>query len=600
MLDLETLMRVPCVDPTNGFDLSPDGSQAAFSWNPSGSWQVYTLALAAGAPEPRPLAGASSSPGASFTPRFSPDGKRLACVVDRDGGENFHLVVHELETGAQHDLTRGVDYALQPNFSWSPDGSQIAFASDQSGTFDAYVMPSSGGAEVRVLSIGHPVWDVRFSPDGAWLAVTFESSGQDYGVQIVSLREGSAFSLSEGGAPLNAHNPCWSPDSRRLAFHGDAPDGFHQIGLFDLASREVDWLTHERADHRSPNWSKDGSRLVYVRARGASDEIVVRPLHGTGRDACYRVAPGVHYKPRFTPDGRELVFVFNDPRRPPDLWKLDLATGHATQLVRSLPPILAQATFPMPQQITYPGLDGTPVPALCYADAAAGPRPAVVVVHGGPNWHYQMEWYPFMTHLASRGWVVLAPNYRGSTGYGREWQYANRLDLGGVDTDDVAAAAEHLANQGLADPDRIAVTGRSHGGYLTMTSLTTYPHLWVAGSGVVPFTNWFTCHARSRGDLQHWDLQMMGDPVQNHDLWRERSPYFHLQHVQAPVQLICGAHDPRCPAEDSIEARDRLRALDKQVEFHLYEDEGHSFLKTENLIRSEAQRVRFLERHLEP
>jgi dipeptidyl aminopeptidase/acylaminoacyl peptidase len=204
-----------------------------------------------------------------------------------------------------------------------------------------------------------------------------------------------------------------------------------------------------------------------------------------------------------------------------------------------------------------------------------------------------------MAHCASRGWAVLAPNYRGSTGYGRDWQNASRFDYGGVDTDDCAAGAMYLVRQGLADPARIAVSGRSHGGYLTMTCLTRFPELWAAGAAVVPFLNWAASHERSRPDLQHWDIENMGDPQEHHSRWREASPFFFLDRVRAPVQLICGANDPRCPAEDSLAARDRLQELGKPVELLLYADEGHVFLKQENLLDAEGRRVAFLAQALE-
>ena len=194
---------------------------------------------------------------------------------------------------------------------------------------------------------------------------------------------------------------------------------------------------------------------------------------------------------------------------------------------------------------------------------------------------------------------MLAPNYRGSTGYGREWQLANRFELGRSDTMDVAAGVDYLLGEGLADPQRIAITGRSHGGYLTMTCLAFYPERWAAGSAVVPFLNWFTSHANSRKDLQHWDLENMGDPVNNEALWRERSPYFRLEEIQAPVQLICGANDPRCPASESTAARDALLRLGKEVDLLLYPDEGHTFLKVENVVDHELKRVEFLRRALE-
>jgi len=303
----------------------------------------------------------------------------------------------------------------------------------------------------------------------------------------------------------------------------------------------------------------------------------------------------VHSTPRFTPDGRQVVVGFESPCQPNDLWLLTLDSGEFRQLTSSLPTSLQSQDFVFPEHITYPSLDGTPVPALLFKpDGISGMQPAVIVVHGGPNWLYQFTWNPFIQHLTGRGWIVLAPNYRGSTGYGRDWQLASRFDLGGVDTADVVAGADYLVREGLADPQRIAVTGRSHGGYLTMTCLTQYPQRWAAGAAVVPFLNWFTSHANVRVDLQHWDIENMGDPEQNHDLWQMRSPYFFLDRIQAPVQLICGGNDPRCPPSESISAQQALQALGKPVDLVLYPDEGHSFLKFENVLDAEQRRVSFL------
>jgi dipeptidyl aminopeptidase/acylaminoacyl peptidase len=215
-------------------------------------------------------------------------------------------------------------------------------------------------------------------------------------------------------------------------------------------------------------------------------------------------------------------------------------------------------------------------------------------IHGGPNWLTQVTWDPLIQHFASRGWVVLAPNYRGSTGYGKEWQLASRFDLGGVDTQDVVAGANYLIREGIADPSKIAITGRSWGGYLTMMCLTQYADRWAAGAAVVPFLNWFTSHENSRQDLQHWDRENFGDPVTNRELWYERSPFYFLDRIRSPVQLICGGNDVRCPASESKQAYEQLISLGKECEYHLYTDEGHSFLKIENQVESKLQISEFL------
>ena len=261
----------------------------------------------------------------------------------------------------------------------------------------------------------------------------------------------------------------------------------------------------------------------------------------------------------------------------------------------SLPPDLVEGGFAVPDSVVYPSLDRHDVPALLYRAARPGAgRPAVVYVHGGPNWLTQVTWDPLVQHMVSRGWTVLAPNYRGSTGYGREWQLANRFDLGGGDTQDVVAGADYLVREGLADPSRIALTGESYGGYLTMTSLTQYPERWAVGAAVVPFLNWFTAFANERDDVQYWDRENLGSPDRDADLFHERSPFFFLERISSPVQLICGASDPRCPASESVQAHDALVALGKKCELVLYEDEGHDFLKIENLVDAETRCVTFV------
>ena len=132
-----------------------------------------------------------------------------------------------------------------------------------------------------------------------------------------------------------------------------------------------------------------------------------------------------------------------------------------------------------------------------------------------------------------------------------------------------------------------------------MTCLTQFPELWCAGSAIVPFMNWLKSHEESREDLQHWNIENMGDPKENYERWYDASPYFFLDRVNAPVQLICGANDPRCPASDSMDARDKLVELGKEVELLLYEDEGHAFLKIENVLGAETKRVEFLAKVLE-
>lgn len=652
MLKLDQLLRVPHVDHL--FDISPDNSKLAFAWNETGEWQIYELFLAERRPERSTtetkiaveaqemstIIQITSGSGGKFNPRYSPDGSRLAYALDADGSESYHLVVHDFTTNQYTDLTPNISHALQPNFCWSPDGRQLAFLSDEQGHFSAYIISVKSGEPQLVLDTGHPAWQVEWSPDGRHLAVSCEMHAQDYGIFIVNLENKAVTMLchperqrhlhrkqvqvrvsddsEEVLRPyeaqndmINAHEPKWSPDGEKLVFHSDN-HGWFDIGEYDLATNEVVWITQNDGDSQIPiflsNTSTDlpAHHLAYAQRRGAVNWIETLRLRPTSPSSStrYQIGKGIHSGIRpalskiegIASDTKRMVTRFSSPSQPPDLWMIDLESGKSIQLTHSLPEELMNEEFVMPEEIKYPGMDGVEVPALLFRPQPV-PAPAVIMIHGGPNWHYSAEWNPVMAHLASRGYAVLCPNYRGSTGYGRDWQYAALFDMGGVDTRDIAAGAQYLLREGIAN--KVAATGRSHGGYLTMTCLTQFPELWCAGSAVVPFTNWFKSHEDSREDLQHWNIENMGDPQENHERWYNASPFFFLDRIDAPVQLICGGVDPRCPASDSIETRDKLLSLGKNVDFLLYEDEGHAFLKIGNIIDSETKRVDFLAGNLD-
>ena len=454
----------------------------------------------------------------------------------------------------------------------------------------------SGSDASLILDTEHPAWQVEWSPTGKHLAVCCEMHGQDYGIFIVDLETKEVIELN-----LNAQDPSWSPSGEKLAFHSDF-HGWFDIGVYDLSSKEITWITNSKGDSQSPtfiskiNESAPLFGIAYAQSEGALNGIELLTADGSRKK--YQLGKGIHNGIKFTSDGKRMFCTFNSPSQSPDLWMIDVEQGQSFQLTKSMPENLSNEEFVMPEEIYYEGMDGVQIPALLFRPTQI-PAPAVVIIHGGPNWHYSAEWNPVMAYFPSRGYVVLAPNYRGSTGYGREWQYAARFDLGDIDTRDITAGAQYLVCEGLADKDQIAVTGRSHGGYLTMTCLTQYPEFWCAGSAVVPFMDWFKSHIESREDLQHWNIENMGDPQENYERWYNASPYFFIDRVKAPVQLICGANDPRCPASDSVDARDKLAELGKEVELIVYEDEGHSFLRVENVIDSELRRVEFLERMLE-
>ena len=223
----------------------------------------------------------------------------------------------------------------------------------------------------------------------------------------------------------------------------------------------------------------------------------------------------------------------------------------------------------------------------------------VVIIHGGPTWHHANEWDALRQAFVAAGVTVLHPNYRGSDGYGRRWQLANRWLMGQGEALDCVAAHDELVRQGC-DPRRIAVTGRSWGGFLTMAMLTQFPDLWACGVAGVPFFDFIDAQLDPdiREDLRWWDRQNTGDIEKDRAKLEYYSPINHLDRVQAPLLMLGGALDPRCPPRQIGEVAEKLRARGIECEFFIYPDEGHEISGMEHRVDYDRRTVDFILRHV--
>ena len=205
----------------------------------------------------------------------------------------------------------------------------------------------------------------------------------------------------------------------------------------------------------------------------------------------------------FTRDNSRLLYFHTGPTAPGDLWVFTLADGKSHQLTHSLVGGVRSEDMVEPYLVHYPSKDGKwTISAFVYVPynlPRNGEHPAIVSVHGGPTSQTMNTFNRFVQYMANQGYIVIAPNYRGSTGYGKEFQQANLLDMGGGDFEDVLAAADWIKQTGYVDPKKLILMGASYGGYMTMMGVTKAPEVWAAGVPIVPFVNWFT-------EIQNEDL----------------------------------------------------------------------------------------------
>ena len=592
---IERLAAVPelFVD-TRSWSLSPDGRTLAFTWRRDGNWHVYLVDLHGG--EARRV---EPFHDACMSPLFSPDGQWLYFARDDRGTECLDVYRYGLADGSLVNLLPDTpSLAPAPDFDLSPDGRTLTLSVNHGQSQTAAVMPVDGGAAGLRLLTDHWYndWSPSFSPDGRLLAFASDTHGQDSAVFITD-PEGRELRAIGGEAMLQARDPSWSRDGRLLAFCG-GPGEHEAIGLCDVSAGLTRWVWSGDGNAHAPVWSPDGRALVFVVDDGPENSL----RHLVIADGAARtidIGPGNHYRPDFTPDGASLICAHSGPGSPTDLFLIDLASGDARRLTDSLPADLRDQRFVSGVPAVWTSRDRlAEVPGL-FCEA---PRPSgagVVIIHGGPTWHHSNEWDPVRQALLDAGCHVVHPNYRGSDGYTRRWQLANRYLLGQGEAQDCAGAVDYLVARGC-DPARIAVTGRSHGGYLTMQMITQFPELWACAVAGVPFFDHVDAQLDPavRDDLVWWDIENCGDIVADRARLEYYSPINHLDRVKAPLLILAAACDPRCPTRQIDTVVERVRAAGAPCEAVVYPDEGHEISGLEHRIDYERRTVGFILDHV--
>jgi dipeptidyl aminopeptidase/acylaminoacyl peptidase len=602
-LSVEELAGVPYVDYIwGGIDLSPDGAEVAFSWNRSGTFEIYSAPL-----DGERIFQLTDAKERSVWPRWSPDVRQLAFLRDRGGDERFDIWVVDRDGEHERNLTNepGV---MHRDIAWSPDGTKLAYTANSGGkAFAIHVIDLATGTERALTDGSRDDMQPRWSPDGTLLVFWSrrESTRTNADLYVVASAGGETTRLeTRDRKEGESIDPQWSPDGTRISFTTDTR-GRQEVALASYAEREikrVERMTESIHDEYGAVWRPDGRALAYLHSEDAAVSLR-RVFTVSHADHAVSDIPGMHSSPDIGPDSDTTAFLFSSPSRPWDVFVTRERAIEARAITRSLPATIDAATLVEPSHVRYPGADGEDVPALLflpYAEALRGEKtpPAIINIHGGPTAQHHREWNVATQVFVNAGFVVLEPNPRGSTGYGKKWREANRHDWGGKDLEDIARGAAWLGDQKLADPARIGVYGVSYGGYLTLLSLAMHPDGFAAGVSVVGIVSWKTMAETTRGDLRDYLMREFGDPNKDSELYRDRSPLTHASKIRAPLLILQGENDPRVPRNEAEQVVKALRDGGKTHEYHVYPGEGHGFRMTENRIDSLRRALDWFDRHL--
>jgi len=582
---------------------SPDGREIVFTTNLTGRLNLWKVAADGGWPIQL-----SQSDDRETGAAWSPDGKWIAYQQDFSGGEYYDLFAIPASGGESINLTNTKEVSeTQP--LWSPDSKSVAFASK---------LKTSAGSNVALMDwasrtvreLAHEAapnysWQtVAWTRDARYLlAVRGNSGGTDSSVYRIEAATGTAGELTPHTGQILYTATSLSPDGTQALIASNEKHGVGNIALLDIASHKLTWVTDIQWDAEPGQFSPQGDRFTYLVNEDGRTQLYLVD-RASLRSTAIDFPPGVSIfagRNPFSPSGDRLIVSHQDSQRPSDLWIYDIRKASSKQLTYSALAGLDPQRIPPSQLVHYRSFDGKIISAFVWLPdnmKRDGSNPGVVLPHGGPTGQTVDSFDRTVAALASRGYVCIAPNVRGSTGYGMEFQQANHMDLGGGDLQDEVYAARFLTETGFVDPKRLGITGGSYGGYMTLMAIGKVPDLWAAAVEEYGIINWFTMLQHEDARLQQYQRSLVGDPVTDRKVYEDDSPITFIRKAKAPLLVLQGDNDIRVPKEEAVQIVDILEKAGTVVSAHYYPNEGHGFARRENQVDAIQRTIAWFDRYL--
>jgi dipeptidyl aminopeptidase/acylaminoacyl peptidase len=528
----------------------------------------------------------------------APDGERFICTRDIGGNERYQLYLVSADGAEVRRITRD-DGAIHHFGAWSRDGARIAYASNaRSGVhFDAYVQPAGGGPEMVFQGDGN-YRVLAWSPDGRYLVLSLEISSAHQVLYLLDLETGEPRALTPQDEPVSNRQVRWAADGT-LYLLTDRDREFTGLARLDVENGRVTYLVDHHHDLEALAVSPDARALAYVANVDGSTRLYIHDLDAGRSGQVLGLPHGVIAEPTFSPEGDRVAVSVQGPRHNQNIWTVDVASFEPRQVTRSSLAGVSQESLIAPQLIHYETFDGRSIPAFFYRPAEVEPPlPVILYVHGGPASQTRADFDPRFQFFLSRGYAILAPNVRGSSGYGKSYMALDDVHKRMDSVADLKSAVEWLRASGEVSPDRIAIYGRSYGGFMVLAAVTAYPDLWAAAIDVVGIGNWVTFLENTGPWRRAHREREYGSLAHDREFLESISPIHKIDLIRAPMLVIHGANDPRVPVTEAEQIVESLRGRGHPVEYLRYEDEGHKISKLRNRIDSFTQMADFLARYL--
>ncbi len=599
----ETFFETTTYDLVDGraHAFTPDGTALLVSSDRSGVFNAYRLPLDGS----DPVALTASTDDGIFAVSWFAHDQRMLYTFDQGGNELNHVAVRELD-GSSRDLTPG-DNVKAGFVGWSQDGNGFYLITNERDQKNFDVYRYAADDYTRTMVYENPQYQVgAISGDGRWLALDRPRTSADSDIYLLDLQASAAepvlITAHEGNVAHQSFG--FTPDNAALIYATDEHGEFNQAWRHDLSTGEKTPLVTADWDVSYVGYSGAGDYRVVAINADARTEVTITDTHTGQALALPPLPPGDLRALAFAADGRQLALMVNGDDSPSNIHLVDMQGGQARQLTQALNPAIDPAHLVRSEIVRYPSFDGLQIPSVLYRPQGASaeqPVPALVLVHGGPGGQTRTGYRAMVQHLVNHGYAILGANNRGSSGYGKTFFHLDDKRHGEADLQDIVYGRKYLQSLDWVDDNKIGVIGGSYGGYMVAAALAFEPNEFDVGIDIFGVTNW----ERTLNSIPPWWeafkealYDEMGDPATDAERHRRISPLFHADNIVRPLLVVQGANDPRVLQVESDELVAAVKANEVPVEYLVFPDEGHGFLKKANRIAASEAYLRFLDQYL--
>jgi len=600
VIDIDQYSIEQFMDNENAFanGYSPDKSQVLMTSNRSGIFNMYTLPSKGG----EAVQITQSDSASVFGISFFPEDDRILFRMDGNGDEIFKIFMKEGDYVQRLTPAENVRALFR---GWSQDGKSFFYGSNERNPrfMDHYEMNISDFESTLIYQNEDGLDFGGMSNDRQYIALTKAVNTNDTDLFLMNTKTGEKTKINDvpsGNSPQD-----FSPDSKYFFYTTDDNSEFSYVMRYDIATGEKTKVIEKDWDITNYFFTQTGKYQLTFSNEDARTIMQVTDV-ASGENVEFPQIEGQDISSaRFSRDDSRAILVVGGSNRPTNSYAYNIASKEYHQLTDVLNDEIDQSHLVSAEVVRFASFDGLEIPAIYYKPkqaTASDKVPALVWVHGGPGGQSRQGFNTTIQYLVNHGYAVLAVNNRGSSGYGKTFFQMDDQNHGDKDLKDCVAGKDWLKTQDIIDPEKIGIIGGSYGGYMTMAALTYTPEEFQVGVNLFGVTNWL----RTLKSIPPWWASFkdalyeeMGDPSTADSVrLRQISPLFHTQNVTKPLIVLQGAQDPRVLKVESDEIVEGVKKNGVPVEYVLFEDEGHGFVKKENQIEAYSSILKFLDKYL--